>query len=109
MQTEYRERLVGLSKRFAHDIYRVSRDFPKSEMHGSISQIRRAALSIPLNIVEGYSRGPGKSYRNFFQIAYGSAKESEFLLDFALEEGWFDTLRLWIRRSHPQSPIFNVK
>lgn len=87
----YRERQTRLLKSYVHAVYKASRSFPNEERYGSADQLRRAALSISLNVVEGYAQGPGKSYRHFLQIAYGSAQESKFLIEFAHEEGWLES------------------
>ena len=70
----------------AHLVYRITASFPKEEIYVSVSQLRRAALSVVLNYVEGYARQGDKVYRNFLKISYGSLKEVDYLLDFAKEE-----------------------
>ena len=62
------------------EIYRVTNNFPKEELYGIISQMRRAAISIPCNIAEGYRRGHRKEYIQFLHIAQGSCGELETLL-----------------------------
>ena len=57
------------------EIYKVTTVFPKSELYGLTSQIRRAAISIPSNIAEGYSRGHRTEYIRFVSMAYGSLAE----------------------------------
>ena len=59
------------------EIYKLTDKFPKSEIYGLVSQMRRSAVSIPSNIAEGRRRGAKKDYRNFLTIAYGSGAELE--------------------------------
>ena len=62
------------------DIYKVTNNFPKNEFFGLVSQIRRASVSIPTNILEGCGRSNGKDFARFIQIAMGSASELEYLV-----------------------------
>jgi len=57
--------------------YRVTRSFPKDELFGLVSQIRRAAVSIPANIAEGHGRENTQSFIQYLRIAQGSLKELE--------------------------------
>lgn len=67
-------------REFCSEIYKQTADFPKTEIYGITSQIRRAALSIPTNISEGCGRKSDKEFANFINIALGSALEVENLL-----------------------------
>lgn len=67
----------------AHQVYIETRKFPKEETYGITSQLRRAVLSIPVNIVEGYGRQGKKELRQFMNIALGSLAETKYLLDFS--------------------------
>ncbi len=73
---------------YVHFVYRLTRKFPKEELYGVVSQFRRATLSIMLNYIEGYARFQPKVQRNFFEIAYGSLRESGYLLEFGLRENY---------------------
>lgn len=57
------------------EIYKLTASFPKKELYGLTQQIRRAAISIPSNIAEGYGRQFRKEYKQFLSIAYGSLCE----------------------------------
>ena len=59
------------------EVYKLTNEFPKSELYGLSSQIQRAAISIPSNIAEGYSRKNIREYIQFLHIAYGSSAELE--------------------------------
>jgi len=59
------------------EIYRVTRKFPKEEIYGLTSQIRRSAVSIPSNIAEGYGRKTTGEYIQALYVAYGSNCELE--------------------------------
>jgi four helix bundle protein len=59
------------------DVYKVTKNFPKDEIYGLISQIRRAAVSIPSNIAEGYGRKTTREYIHALYVAYGSICELE--------------------------------
>ncbi|MBZ9572162.1 four helix bundle protein [Patescibacteria group bacterium] len=64
-------------------IYELTNKFPKSELYGLTSQMRRCAISIPSNIAEGRRRGTRKDYRQFLIIAYGSGAELETQIEIA--------------------------
>ena len=57
------------------DVYNTSRSFPKEEVYGLQSQMRRSAVSIPSNIAEGFARLHNREYRNFLYISLGSCAE----------------------------------
>jgi four helix bundle protein len=75
---DYRE-LIAWQKAMdlVETIYRVTGTFPREEIYGLTSQIRRAAISIPSNIAEGNGRNTTRDYVHFLGVAYGSVKEVE--------------------------------
>jgi len=80
MQT-YRELIVWQkAMQLVKVVYRLTEKFPKSEMFGLVSQMRRASVSIPANLAEGYSRKHRPEYVQFARIAYGSGAELETFL-----------------------------
>lgn len=71
-------------------IYAVTRRFPEDERYGLTSQLRRAAVSIGANIVEGCSRSTKPDYVRFLGLAYSSAREVEYELSIARRLGYLD-------------------
>jgi len=61
-------------------IYAQTKSFPKEELYGITSQLRRAATSIPTNIAEGSGKSTKKDFANYLQTALGSSQEVEYLL-----------------------------
>lgn len=68
------------SHTFTLKIYSFTRNFPKDELFGLVSQIRRASSSIAINIAEGCGRGSDADFARFLQISMGSASETEYLI-----------------------------
>jgi four helix bundle protein len=68
------------SHKIVLDIYQITSTFPKEELFGLTSQIRRSIVSIPNNIAEGCGRNSDKEFAQFLNIALGSLSESEYLL-----------------------------
>ncbi len=69
---------------FVTEIYRVTKDFPREEQFGLVSQMRRSSISIPSNIAEGYGRKSTGDYLRFLQIAMGSIFEIQTQLQIAV-------------------------
>ena len=70
-------------------VYQATKSFPKDELYGLTSQLRRASLSIPTNIVEGYSRKGKRELKHFINISLGSLAETKYLIYFANRLGYF--------------------
>lgn len=71
------------------EIYTISKTFPKEELYGLTSQIRRSSASIPTNIAEGCGRGGSVEFGRFLQIAIGSANELEYQLILSRDLNYF--------------------
>jgi len=73
----------------AFQIYNSTRQFPREEVYGLTSQLRRAVLSIPANIVEGHARKSKKEFKHFMNIALGSLAETQYLFEFSKRLGYY--------------------
>lgn len=82
----YFEQLKIKMNSYVHLVYKLSKNFPKEELYGCTSQLRRATLSIILNFIEGFARKKIAVKRNFWEISYGSLQESKYLVNFCYEE-----------------------
>jgi len=87
---EYQEHLKRKMDEYVHFVYKLTKQFPKEELYGVISQFRRATLSIILNYIEGYARIKPMVKLQFLEISYGSLKESKYLLHFSLIERYIN-------------------
>jgi len=95
---------------FALKVYEVTKRFPKEELYGITSQLRRAALSVPTNIAEGTARQGQRELKNFLNIALGSLVESEYLMEFCQEVGYLtkdDYEELEKLRARTGLPLWN--
>jgi four helix bundle protein len=72
-------------------VHRATQAFPRDELYGLTSQLRRASASIPANIAEGCVRGSGAEFRRFLQVALGSASEVEYHVLLASELGFLSS------------------
>ena len=89
MQIKSYKELIAYSKSYelVKDIYKITNKFPKEELYGITSQMRRCAISIPSNIAEGYMRG-SREYVQFLKIALGSCAELETQLSLSKDLGF---------------------
>ena len=83
MQDHRKLKAFVLADELVAEVYRRTRAFPADEQFGLRSQIRRAAVSAPTNIVEGCARRTQKELANFLAIALGSASEVRYLIEVA--------------------------
>ena len=79
---------------FVLDIYRFTKPFPADERFGLTSQIRRAAVSVPANIAEGFPKRSKIDKARFFNIAQGSLEEVHYYLILAKDLGYGDSASL---------------
>jgi four helix bundle protein len=79
-----------VSMDFVEECYKATRRFPREELYGLTSQVRRAAVSIPSNVAEGYCRRSTKAYANHISIALGSHAEVETCVEIAFRLRFLD-------------------
>jgi four helix bundle protein len=101
-----------LSHNLTLEVYKLTAYFPKEELYGLSSQIRRASASIPTNIAEGCGRNSDKEFNQFLNIALGSACETEYLIILSKDLSYisleiFNDIEKQI--NHIKSKIYNLK
>jgi len=74
--------------KLAQDVYKLTEKFPREELYVLTSQLRRAILSVPANIIEGYARNRSKLFLNHLEIAFGSLAESRYFIYFAFKRNY---------------------
>jgi four helix bundle protein len=80
-----------LGKEIVLEVYQASKTFPKEEQYGLVNQMRRAAVSVPSNIAEGFIRLHNREYRQFLYMALGSCAELETQLELSWDLGFLDS------------------
>ncbi len=88
MRDHTKLRAFELADEVAIIIYQVTRDFPKEELYGLTSQMRRAAVSVPSNMVEGCARESQNEYLRFLEIAFGSLRQLHYQFSLAKRLGY---------------------
>jgi len=89
MRDHRRLKVFDMAHRLVLHVYTATEKFPSKEQFGLTSQIRRSAVSVPSNVVEGCARGQG-DYKRFLSIAYGSSAELEYQLELSKDLGYLD-------------------
>jgi four helix bundle protein len=90
MRDHKKLRAFELADEVALLIYRATRKFPKEEIYGLASQMRRSAVSVPSNIVEGCARESQSEYFRFIEIAFSSLRELHYQFSLAKRLGYLD-------------------
>jgi four helix bundle protein len=88
MRDHTKLRAFELADEVAVLVYRVTAGFPREELYGLTSQIRRAAVSVPSNIVEGCTRDSQADYLRFLYMAFGSLRELHYQLSLSKRLGF---------------------
>ncbi|MGM8360715.1 four helix bundle protein [Flavobacterium sp. ARAG 55.4] len=94
-------------------IYKLTNDFPKEEIYALTSQLKRASVSIPSNIAEGFGRQTDKSFNHFLNIARGSLNEIETQLiiskelDFVIDDNLFNEILFLIEEESKMINAFS--
>ena len=94
MRDHTKLRAFELADEVALLVYRITARFPRGEQYGLTSQIRRAAVSVPSNIVEGCARESQADYLRFLNIAFGSLRELHYQLNLSNRLGFLDNQNL---------------
>ena len=90
MRDHTKLRAFELADQLALTVYRATQPFPREEQFGLTSQMRRAAVSVASNIVEGCARHSERDYLHFLDMAYGSARELQYQISLAQRLGLLD-------------------
>ncbi len=91
MRDHTKLRAFELADAIALCTYRETKSFPKDELYGITAQMRRAAVSVPSNIVEGCSRESQAEFLRFLEIAFSSLRELHYQANLSSRLGYFDS------------------
>lgn len=82
------EKLISKASKCLHDIYDLTGKFPKEERNITTNQLKRSAMSVTLNIIEGHRRNSDRYFKNFLNISYSSLFEVKYLIQFSYKRGF---------------------
>lgn len=95
------------ARKFANNIYNLTKNFPKDERFGLVDQLRRAAVSIALNIAEGSDRKSDIDFRRFLRLAMGSLEETVTALYISLDQSYITQQKFY--RLYEEANILAAK
>ncbi len=108
MRDHTKLRAFELADEVALLTYKHTSDFPKAEQFGLTSQMRRAAVSVPSNIVEGCARDSSADYLRFLDIAFGSLRELDYQLSLATRLGFVSSEAELHAKVHETSKVLGA-
>lgn len=100
MTESYKEILKAKMDQFVQEVFDATAVFPREEIYITTSQLKRAALSIILNYIEGYAKFKKKNQLNFLETSYGSLKETKYLLYFSQKRKFIPDEKYTILAKH---------
>jgi four helix bundle protein len=81
----HKKNVTNMLDIFVNDIFDAVSIFPRDEIYVTAAQLKRSSLSVVLNYIEGFARSNPGDQRHFLRIAYGSLKETEYLITFSIK------------------------
>lgn len=89
-ENNFHRDMHNLIDSYVHQVYDVTKNFPREEQFSLTSQLRRSTLSVMLNYIEGFARQRNAVLKNFLEISYGSLKESKYLIEFSYKRNFLE-------------------
>lgn len=99
--TEFQDKLKLKMFNYVKLVYKITKDFPKDELYGVVSQLRRSALSVILNYIEGFARFKIGYKLQFYENSYASLKESKFII-------FFSNTEKYIKKEEDYNKLINL-
>jgi four helix bundle protein len=107
MRDHRKLRAFALADKVVMDVYGMTREFPKDEIYGLTAQLRRGAISVASNIVEGCARATERDYLHFLDISYSALKELDYQLSVAARLDYAKNISLVRDKANEASRVLN--